>query len=977
MKRYTASALLLLFLHFAFLPSSAQAQPSAPGRGGQQNLCEVKLKLVDATSGEAVEFATVSMTRQGSDKVYKYVLSDNKGVARFSDVRSGKYEIKGELLGYEPCTRQIEVGSKNVDLGKVEMKVQATFLEGAVVTDVGNQIVVKGDTVEHNVAMMNITDNEVLEDVLKRLPGIEVEDGKIMANGKQIKKITVDGKTFFLDDPQLASKNLPAKIIEKVKVIEKKSEQAEFTGIDDGEEETVIDLSIQKGMNNGWFGNLMAGGGTDLKGLDDDGNKVGNDPRYQGAAMVARFSNASQVAFLGNINNTNNRGFEDVSGSMMANLRGNTNRSSGTGITTSYMAGITAGKVFDDKSELTGNYIFSGSENVQDQLSAKTTFRKSDNLYTVNKNSDVTDSYSHKVGVRADWKISKQTSILFEPSFTYGWGSFSESQDFSSESIGASSRSKVNDGYSLSTGDNDNLSTSGRLLWRQRLGKPGRTMSINMNYSFSDNSMNGLNQSETDKYLDGALSSVDIVDQWYKRDSRSSRIGGRISYTEPLGHNFYAEATYSYNRNKSVSDKNTYDKDGTGNYTVLDQTYSNHIENISISQRAGVNFLKQEQKYKATVGVSMQPSRTINHTTGSKARDIDRSVCNWSPNARLDINFSRNEVLRFRYNGNTSQPSISQLQPVPDNSNPQRVKLGNPDLDPSFSHDFNASYRKSNRQTFSSINASADFTYRNKNIVNASWYDRGGVQYTIPVNNNRGQYSASLRLTYNTPIAKSKFSVMTSLNSSMSKGVSYVGKDNIDIEDSASYLNLDNYTENATTNLSVNGQLRLTYRTDIVECQVGGNSRFSQAWYSMSDTSRTPTWTNRINGRFVARIPKVFTISTDARYTFYAGYTSGYNEPALVWNAEISKQLFRNNFTIAVKAYDLLNQSKSTSRTTNENYIRDVRNNTLGRYIMASLTYRFGTFGNRRGGRMPMGGGRMPGGFGGGGGMYSGGGRRM
>ena len=362
-KLLKATAFILLLF-----PTLLSAQ-----RGG----FTVKVTLTEADTGAGVEFATVSLTAEGSDQAYKYALTNEKGFAEIKGVRAGKYLIKGELMGYVPYQDTINV-DKNLDLGKKKMDVELHFLEGATVTDLGNPIVIKKDTIEHNIGLMKVTDNETLEDVLKRLPGIEVSsDGTITANGKEIKKITIDGRTFFLDDPQLASKNIPAKIIEKVKVVDKQSEQAEFTGIDDGEEETIIDLSVMKGMMNGWFGNIMAGGGSDLRGKDDDGVAIKNDFRFQGASMIAKFSESDHIAFIGNANNTNNRGFNDLAGNMMAGMRGGGMRGGGmrgggmpggwggrSGISTSYMAGLNGSKTFDNKSELSGNYMFNGNERV-------------------------------------------------------------------------------------------------------------------------------------------------------------------------------------------------------------------------------------------------------------------------------------------------------------------------------------------------------------------------------------------------------------------------------------------------------------------------------------------------------------------------------------------------------------------------------------------------------------------------------------
>ena len=262
-------------------------------------------------------------------------------------------------------------------------------------------------------------------------------------------------------------------------------------------------------------------------------------------------------------------------------------------------------------------------------------------------------------------------------------------------------------------------------------------------------------------------------------------------------------------------------------------------------------------------------------------------------------------------------------------------------------------------ENYASFNANVDATYRANSIVNASWTDASGVTYTVPMNNDKGSYSLNTFIMFNSPIAKSKFSIMSFTNARFSTGVSLVGDENIISSDESSYLNLANYTQNENKSLSAGENLRFVYRDDIIETSLGGGVRYSQAWYTITSKNVAPTFNNNVEARFLANIPNVFNISTDARYTFYKGYESGYNDPTFVWNAEISKQIIHNQFTIAVKAYDILNQSKNTYRTTTDNYVLDTRNNTLGRYIILSLTYRFGTFGGQRGGHGPMGGGPM------------------
>ena len=331
---------------------------------------KISLKLEDATNGEPVGFATVSATPEKGDT--KYALTNHDGSATVEKLRAGKYTLKAEIMGYVTFEKAVEIKA-DLDLGTVKMEQDTQVLDAASVSATGNPIIVKKDTIEYNASSYKISDDNVLEDLLKKLPGVEVdENGTITANGETITKITIGGKTFFLDDPQLASKNIPAKLVDKVKVVKKKSEQAEFTGIDDGEDETVIDLSVKPGMMNGVFGNAMAGGGYDLP-SSGEYTPFKDHIRWQGAFMGGRFAEDSQISVIANANNTNNRGFNDLSGSMMSSMMGGggmMGRGGGmggwgrgsNGIVTSWMGGVNGvWDLLDKKMEHGGNYLYNGT----------------------------------------------------------------------------------------------------------------------------------------------------------------------------------------------------------------------------------------------------------------------------------------------------------------------------------------------------------------------------------------------------------------------------------------------------------------------------------------------------------------------------------------------------------------------------------------------------------------------------------------
>ncbi len=935
----------------------------------------LRMKFVDAKNGVGVEFATVSLSKKGSDKVFKYTQTDAQGNAVMKDIPEGVYILKGILLGYNDYSGEVDV-RKSQNLGELKMSVQAEFIKGAMVTEVGNPIVVKKDTIEHNVSLMHVSDNDVLEDLLKKIPGVEVNsDGSITANGKTINKIQIDGKEFFTNDPSLASKNLPAKIVEKVRVVEKKSDQARFTGIDDGEEETVLDLGIKKGMMNGWLGNFSAGGGMDVRSAGIEGESVNNDFRYQGSALTANFTDKSQIAVIGNINNTNNRGFQDMMASTMGGMRGGGMRGgNGSGISNSFMLGGNGGYTFKDKSELVGNVMGNGNRRYVEESTARTTYNSDGStLFATEDGTNRNNTYGVRAGGRAEINLSENASLIVEPSFRYGWGDYEEKNIFATDkTLAGGDKYKVNDGSSLSTGKSNSVNADGRIVYRQKLGKPGRTLSVNARYQFSDTKLDGSNYSLTNAYTepDAAgrqASDSTLVDQKFNQKSNSNSINARFSYTEPLGKNFYLEGNYRIRYSNNNSTKDTYGRDGSGAYTRKDDLYSSNVTNRYVNHSAGLNLMKQEEKFNLTVGATIEPNTTVNTTAGARIdTSLTLKVLNWSPNARFDYNFSDHRMLRINYRGNSGQPSINQLMPIPDNSNPQRQVLGNMGLNPSFTHDLRTMYRATNMETFSSIHAELNGSYKPRSIVNASWTDAAGVQYSVPMNYEKATYSANGMFMFNSPLGKSKFSIMSFTRLNYSNGVSFVGDSDIDPTDKSSYLNLDNYTSNRYQNVSAMENLRLTYRSTIWEASLGGNVNYSQAFYEIADKNRDATWTNSIIGNIVLN-SEIISFSTDARYTFYKGYSNGYNDPNLVWNAEISKQLFKNSMTVAVKAYDILNQSRNTFRTTTDNYVLDTRNNTLGRYVVLTLTYRFGNFGGRKSVGMRGHGPGMGGGYGSGG----------
>ena len=952
----------------------------------------LKAVLLDESNGEPVGFATVSLTKEGEKKPEKYVLSDSDGKVEIHGIHPGTYHFKAELLGYKDFEKEIKIPDVK-DLGDIKMTPDREQLEAASVSAVGNPIIIKKDTIEYNASSFKTTDNDVLEDLLKKLPGFDVsDDGSITINGKTVNKITIDGKTFFLDDPQLASKNIPAKVISKLKVIDKKSDQAEFTGIDDGEEETVIDLSVRPGMMKGTFGNVMAGGGHDVPSTNVEG-----DWRYQTAAFVGKFTEKTQLSFIANGNNTNNRGFNDLSGSMMGNMRGGGGGfggpgggggfggfGGGNGITTSWMGGVNgAWTLFDNKMDLSGNYLYNNTQRLVEEKSSRTTYLQDyDQIYNSDGVND-TRSWGHRVGARLEHKFSENTSIVFQPQMNFGGGSYIQTSDYNTDYDRNGAISKINKGNSSTTGDNRNFNASGFALLRQRLGKPGRTITVMGRYSFSNNDMNSLNKSNVySSFVSGdEWGNLQVTDQTIAQNNKSHSLFGRFTYTEPLGEGFFVEANYGYNWSRSSSEKNTYDNTNGG---AFDPYYSNSVINDNKRHDMGANFLYQNEKFRAQIGFSAQPTTTHNETyrAGQKLDPYDDTRWRFAPTGMLWWEMNENSNMRVFYRGSSNQPSVSQLIPVPDNTNPLRISFGNPYLAPYFNHGINGDYRFNNKKTFSSVNVRFNGSYVQDPITTATWYGPTGAAYSMPFN-GPDSFNAGMNVFANLPLGQSNFTISEMARANYSTSASYVGGDDVTSQidkyynattgdmDYAEFMKAYErgdfkFQENVIRTVSAVERLRVTYRNDALEVSVSGRTRMNKSWYTINENAdNNMTFNNQIRTSVVWTwdAPGI-TFKSDYDFNWYNGYASNLNyQPEHILNAEIQKLLLKKTMTIALKGYDILGQAKNLSVSDSANYHSEVYNNTLGRYIIVSLTWRFGNF-DRSNMRGP--GGRGPGGPGGG-----------
>ena len=901
---------IFFFLSLFFFPILIQAQTFSGS-------ALITGKLIDKETKKPVPLANIRVLQQRDSSFVNGQASRNDG--SFSiPVHYGSYIVHISFLGYDDVFKHVQVSASNpiAVLDTIFLRQTDFKLSEVIITEKAPEVRVKGDTLEFNAGSFKVTESAVVEDLLKKMPGVEIDkDGKITVNGREIKKIMVDGKEFFSSDPKVASKNLPAKMVEKVQVLDKKSEMAEMTGFDDSDEETVINLVIKQGMKEGLIGNAFAG--------------YGSKDRYEGNAMVNYMRNQNQFTFIGGLNNTNNAGFTDLASSMFGNMGGRGMRGmfgNQDGVTTSGMGGFNFNTQLSQTFKLGGNVRY-GSTN-SDVLSKIRTQNMLSSGNTFENENDTTNSFSQNfnMDLRMEWTPDTVTRIIFRPSVGVYENSRDEISNFNTTN---EENDSINKGDSKYSSDGNGYNVGGRLEVSRQLGKKGRVLSLQLRGQLNDADNDGYNLSNT-YYFD--TKPDDIIDQKFTNTSNSKNWQSFLSYVEPIGHNNFIQLAYNYQQKFSESNKDTRTKDDLGNYSVMDTTYSKRLENDFVNQSIEMNFKANRGKYDYMFGFSMQPFNSSSKTYkgDSLYNNTSNQGINYAPSAQFNYRWSRQNNLRIRYSGITSQPSVTQLSPVRDVSNPLNVTYGNPDLKPSFSHQLNIRYMNFMPQQKSSINFFGNASYTLNDIVSSTSTDVFTGQKETTYKNVNGNWNANGRLTLNLPIKKTNFSVF-----SMSSG---------------SYTHSKGYSNNEI-NLSQRtglGQtLGIDFRSGVVDFGTRGNINYNNIQNSLTGQQDQEYFNYNVSANTTIYLPYDLSIDSDLSYNTNSGYSTGFEQEALIWNASLQKQLFKHkNGSLRFKIYDILQQKSNISRRATANYITDTTTNTLTSYFMFHFVYRFNIFKN-------------------------------
>lgn len=899
------------------------------------NAARVRGTVVDSSDTPLVGVTTQVFALP--DSVRKaYMITNTKGEFSFKSISPGNYMVKFSMVGMDDLSQIFSVAdtTRTLNLGTIRMSETAVMLADAVITGVKAAVVAKIDTVEFNAGSFKTQANATVEDLLKKLPGMEVgTDGSITSNGKTITKVLVNGKEFFGEDTKMATKNLPSDLVDKVQVVDRKSDLARITGVDDGEEETVINLTVKKNMTNGWIGSISGGYGT--------------DKRYEGRLNLSTFTDSNQISIVGGANNINEMGFQDSGRGRFSSFGPQ------GGITTSQQLGINFNVGKSDKFRVGGNVFYTHSDRNAESFTNTQNLFENDSV-TINESKSNTRDIGHNVrgDFRMEWKIDPNNTLDFRPSFSFN-NRKSELSEASALFAGDADRSKVNSNNSQRFNHGTSYNAAGRLIFNHNFAsRPGRSFSVQADYEFSDTKQHSTTWNDIEFYLadkNGVIKDPENLYRFLDNHQWNNSVGARLTWTEPLGdvkRGNFLQVAYRFSLRFNNADKDTYNLAGVDGIdmknpedfdilpvgALFDPDLSNRFRNKFSSQQIQVGYKKVNKNYNLEAGVTLSPSSSGSTDLINDARNIKtRWVLNVAPFARFRYKLSKTKSIRIDYRARTSQPSITQLQPVADVSDPLHVTQGNPNLKPTFTQYLNFNFSNFNQERQQSLMAILRGQYSSNVVVNNTRTDASGVRTTTYENAN-GNMNVFGMFMINQPFSN--------------KRLRYGARAMTSFSSTAGYLNGQ---FNRSGNLRVSPSVDLTFTNDVFQFSVRPNYSFTMATSTLEKQANRYTHSYGFRADAALYLPFGLQVNTDLDFDNKTGYSDGFNAASWLWNAQISYSLLKDkSLTLSVRAYDLLSQKKNISRSVSDSRIVDNRYNDLTKYVMFGISYNFNTMKNKK-----------------------------
>lgn len=910
-------------------------------------------RVFDKTTQETIEAASIRILNARDSSYVNGTATDKNGNFKIT-LKNAPYIVNASFLGMG--TKYINVDSpRNARIGDIYLEEDGVLLHEAIVTAKAIEVLVKGDTVEYNADSYKVQESAVLEDLIKKIPGAEIDaNGKITINGKDISKILVDGKEFFSDDPKVASKNLPAKMVEKLQVLDKKSDMAQLTGFDDGEEETVLNLTFKPGMKEGLFGQFQGGYGT--------------KDRYEGNGMINYMRNNTQISVLGGLNNTNNAGFTDFASGMGGGGPRGISFGSNNGVATTNNLGINIASELSEKFKINGSVNFGSIDNDVTNESEK--IYDSGQLLSRQTSNSKSNSKSQNIGAnfRMEWAPDTLTKIIFRPNVRYNKNEISSrsggyryySEGFPNKEFEGIDFASDTSTYSSNS---DGLNLNGSIIASRKLSNKGRSITLRLSGGLNNNDADVYNYSASNFNFREALNKPDsigtITNQYNKQKNKSYNWRTTVSYVEPLGRNNFLELEYSIRKNNSRTDKDVFAYDEIEHsYLQPVDSVTRYLTNDFLTQNATLSFQSVRSKFNYTIGLGVEPasSRTNIIIPNEEQKIMPRlDVVNIVPKFRFNYRWSKSQTLRIDYRGSTNQPSTEQLYDGDYSNTATSIVRGNPNLDPSFTNNISVRYQSFNAEKAAMFMIFGRFQNTLNDITRISTWE--GSRDLTTYKNVNGNMSANLRMVFNRPLRNRNFSI---------NGMTYGGYNRTN--SFISQKGTNTLAKNTANLITVHENLGLRFTSDMFDFTLRGNVKFERLINSVSDNNRS-IFDYGGYADFSIHLPYNFHIESDLNYSANSGYEGNYKKNEWLWNAAISMDFLKaKNATFRVKAYDLLRERSNISWSSGSNYTEYSRTNTINSYVMFSLVYRFQSFkGGVKQGDMQrgMGPGRGPGGHGG------------
>jgi hypothetical protein len=919
---------LVIGLLLAFIKTTAQT-------------ITLKGKLLDETKQPAIG-ASVLLLNPGDSVMVKGTVTDIDGIYILNVDPQRNYILKILSLGYKDQFRNLNVGTDSINMATISLSQNSTILKEVLVEGKAPLATQNGDTTSFNSSAYKVNKDATAEDLVGKMPGVTVVDGKVQAQGEDVKQVLVDGKPFFGDDAAAVLKNLPAEVIDKVQVFDKKSDQSLLTGFDDGNAAKTINIVTKPQFRNGVFGKVYAG--------------YGYDDKYTGGFTTNIFKGDRRISILGQSNNINQQNFssEDLVGVMSGGSGGGRGGRGGgrggqggppsngadnfqvnnqNGINTTSLFGLNYSDKWGKKTDVTGSYFFNWTQNnsVSSLLQQYILGSNTGLIYNEN-NTSKSNNFNNRINFKLETKLDSQNTITLQPRLSF------QNNDGRKSLSGRNTRSDA----LLSTTDNNSSSNqlgyniSMPLLYRHAFAKKGRTFSINATPTITKNQ--GESSLYTINNFYGDTLTGDTIDQRSNTLRNGASINGNVSYTEPLNKNNFLLVNYTGSYTDNYSSKRTNNRDDiTDQYSLEDSLLTNVFKNNYQSQSAGLGYRFQKEKFNFSLNGAYQWAQLTKYQEVPTKYTLSKTFESVLPSAQMQYKFSAKKNLRLNYRTSNNAPSIDQLQDVINNSNSLQLSTGNPDLKQDFQQNLNIRYSGVNTDKATSFFALISGNYSDNYIGNSTLianqdtvvyndiFLQKGSQIIRPVNLN-GYYSLRSFVNYTFPISKLKtnFSVNVSGNYTNIPGL----------------INTDiNYAKTAT------GALGLVLSSNIsekIDFTISSNSSYSNILNTLQTSSNTTYFNQNSKVKVTANPYKGLVLQTEYTNTYYSGLTSAFNQSISLWNAAIGYKFLKNRQAeIRLTVYDILNQNNSVSRTNTDSYIQDSQTNVLNRYYLVTFTYNF------------------------------------